>query len=91
MQAGLAGSRGGQFFAAQASDAIPIGLTSAQYQNIYQQIQLSSQNATQAINGEVQNLLGTSGTSASSVAGTIPTTTSQQTNTNTNDPLGLGL
>ena len=91
MQAGLAGSRGGQFFAAQASDAIPIGLTSAQYQNIYQQIQLSSQNATQAINGEVQNLLGTSGTSASSAAGTIPTTTSQQTNTNTNDPLGLGL
>ena len=69
MQAGLAGSRGGQFFAAQASDAIPIGLTSAQYQNIYQQIQLSSQNATQAINGEVQNLLGTSGTSASSAAG----------------------
>ena len=96
MQAGLAGSRGGQFFAAQASDAIPIGLTSAQYQNIYQQIQLSSQNATQAINGEVQNLLGTSGTSASSAAGgtnaysgTGASTSSGATNNN--DPLGLGL
>ena len=87
MQAGLAGSRGGQFFAAQASDAIPIGLTSAQYQNIYQQIQLSSQNATTAINGEVQNLLGTSGSSSSSTAGS----SSGSSNTNNNDPLGLGL
>jgi len=60
-QAALSGSRGGQFFAANAQDAIPLGLTSDQYENIKSQILLSSKNATTAINGEVQNLIGVSG------------------------------
>lgn len=60
-QASLAGSRGGQFFAENAQQAIPIGLTSAQYGAIKDTLTLSSQNAAQAINGEVQNLIGTSG------------------------------
>jgi hypothetical protein len=69
MQSGLAGSRGGQFFAAQAADAIPIGLSSEQYKAIGDTIQLSSQNATQAINGETQTLLGISGGLGAQVPG----------------------
>jgi hypothetical protein len=98
MQSGLAGSRGGQFFAAQAADAIPVGLSSEQYQAIGQTIQLSAQNATQAINGETQTLLGTSGglqsqipggTTGPSGAATPPATPPAPTNPN--DPLNLGL
>ena len=63
MQAGLAGSTGGQYFAEQAQDAIPIGLTSNQYEAINQTIQTSAANAATAINGEVTSLIGTSGTS----------------------------
>lgn len=57
MQSGLAGSRGGQFFAANAADAIPIGLSSDQYKAIGDTIQLSATNASHAINGEVATLL----------------------------------
>ncbi len=60
-QAALAGSRGSQFFAENAQDAIPVGLTADQYGTIQQTIQLSSDNAKKAINGEVQDLIGTSG------------------------------
>jgi len=101
MQSGLAGSRGGQFFAAQAADAIPIGLSGQQYQQIGQTIQLSAQNATQAINGETQTLLGISGglqaqvpggTSGAGATGSTPApTATPPASTNPNDPLNLGL
>ncbi len=66
-QSALAGSRGGQYFAQNAADAIPIGLSSDQYKTIGDTINQSSQNAATAINGEVQNLIsgGTGQTGAS--------------------------
>lgn len=68
-QAALAGSRGGQFFAENAQDAIPLGLSSDQYQAIKDTIVLSSENARKAIDNEVQSLLGVaSGGSASTVS-----------------------
>lgn len=61
IQSALAGSRGGQFFAQLGPEAIPLGLTSSQYENINKTLQLSSDNAKQAINSEVQDLIGVSG------------------------------
>lgn len=65
-QAALAGSRGGQFFSEAADGAIPIGLSPDQYEAIKSTIVLSSENAKQAINQEVQTLIGTSGTAGGS-------------------------
>ena len=71
MQAGLAGGRGGQYFAASAADAIPLGLSSDQYKAIGQTIQLSAANAATAINDEVGTLLNQgSGGGSTSYAGT---------------------
>jgi hypothetical protein len=61
MQASLAGSRGGQYFAETAAQAIPLGLTSAQYAAIGSTITLNAQNASTATNGEVSDLLSISG------------------------------
>lgn len=81
-QAALAGSRGGQFFANAANTAIPIGLTSDQYEGIKNTIILSSTNAQTAINQEVNNLLGTSGSSStgSSSSTTQPSTDNSDDN-----------
>ena len=77
-QAALAGSRGGQFFSDAANKAIPVGLSSDQYQAISDTIILSTNNAQQAIGDTVQSLIGTSGGS----------TTSSNSD---KDPLGLGI
>lgn len=60
MQAALAGSNGGQFFAESAKEAIPLGLTPEQYAGIAETIKQSAQNASQATGQEAQKLIGTS-------------------------------
>ena len=80
-----------------SASLIPIGLSSEQYKAIGDIIQLSSQNATQAINGETQTLLGISGGLGAQVPGgtsgpsgaAAPTTTPAATPTNPNDPLNI--
>lgn len=73
--AALAGSRGGEFFATSATEAIPLGYTSSQYQGLQQTILTSTQNATQAMNDEVSSLIGTSGSDGSpNTSGSTPGT-----------------
>jgi hypothetical protein len=58
LQAAVAGSRGGQYFAQSASDAIPVGLSGDQYLGIMQTLQQSAQNANDATSQEAQKLIG---------------------------------
>lgn len=74
-QAALVGSPGGQYFVMNAAEAIPIGLSSAQYGAIKDTLVYSSKNAATAINDEVRNLIGTSGTSSASISSTGGSTT----------------
>lgn len=63
--AALAGSRGGEFFANSAQQAIPLGYTSDQYKALSDTIYKSAENIKQGVNQEVQSLIGTSGTAGS--------------------------
>lgn len=65
MQAALAGGRGGQYFAMQANDAIPLGLTGAQYLGLKDTIEQSAQNSLAATQEEAMRLIGTNSTSFS--------------------------
>lgn len=58
MQAAVAGGRGGQFFAANAQDAIPLGLTPDQYKGLQQTIDQSAKNASTAVRQGVANIFG---------------------------------
>ena len=78
MQASVAGGRGGQFFAANAMDAIPAGLTSAQYIGIGQTIAQSAVNAKLASGQEAQSLIMNGNSPTGAVGGGAQ-----------NDPLGL--
>lgn len=68
MQAAVGGSRGGEFFARNAQEAIPLGLTGDQYLGLMATIQQSAQIAQQASADETNKLLGvTSATSDTQV------------------------
>lgn len=88
-QAALAGSRGGQFFAEGAAQAIPAGLTPDQYEAIKNTLTLSSNNASTAINDEVNSLLDTNGILSN--GGTNSTPTSSSSSPSDSDPLNLGI
>lgn len=60
MQAGVAGGRGGQFFAQNAEDAIPAGLTGQQYLAIQKTIEGSATNSAAAIKSTVSDLASNS-------------------------------
>jgi hypothetical protein len=66
MQAAVAGSQGAEYFSRSADAAIPNGLTPEQYATIYQTLKTSSANAQQAIQGEINNVLDSATTPASS-------------------------
>lgn len=53
MQAAVAGSKGGVYFAQSAGNAIPAGKTPEQYKSIYNTLVKSSQLAKQSIQGEI--------------------------------------
>lgn len=61
LQAAVGGSRGGTFFAQNAEQAIPLGLTPDQYMGLAQTIQGSADIANQSSATTVQGLLGTAG------------------------------
>lgn len=65
LQAGVAGSRGGQFFSETAQQAIPAGLTPAQYKSIQQTIEQSAKNSATAIKGTVSDQFSNLGDSSS--------------------------
>lgn len=73
MQAAIGGSRGGEFFARSAQDAIPLGLTPQQYLGIGQTIQASAAIAQKAAGDEVGKLIGSSGTSGGALEGQTQT------------------
>lgn len=57
LQASLSGGRGGQYFAENAKDAIPLGLTPEQYQGIADTISQSAINAQKATSDEANNII----------------------------------
>ena len=59
--AALAGSRGGEFFAKSAMEAIPLGYTGDQYKGLADTILKSATNVKDGINKTIQELIGTSG------------------------------
>jgi len=61
LQASYAGSRGGQYFAAKSEDAIPLGLSPAQYLGIMQTMQNSAAAASSATQGEANDLVNSIG------------------------------
>ena len=61
MQAALGGGRGGEFFARNAKDAIPLGLTPDQYMGLMDTITQSAAVSAQSTQAEAQKLLGTNG------------------------------
>lgn len=67
--AALAGSRGGEFFANSAQQAIPLGYTSDQYGALSDTIKKSAENVRDGINQEVEDLVGTSGSTGNPGSG----------------------
>jgi hypothetical protein len=80
MQASVAGSRGGQYFAENAKDAIPVGLSPDQYIGIGQTIAQSAANAKAASGQEAQSLI---------MGGTNPTAATSPPGGTQRDPLGI--
>lgn len=58
MQAAVGGSRGGEFFARNAQDAIPLGLTPEQYLGLADTIRTSAAIAQQSSGDEAKKLIG---------------------------------
>ena len=63
--AALAGSRGGEFFAKTANDAIPVGLSGDQYNAIKDTMVQSASNIRDGVNKTVDGLIGVHGNSQS--------------------------
>lgn len=70
LQSAMGGSgRGGVFFSQAAQDAIPAGLTGAQYLGIMQTLQQSAVNVSNATQDEAQNLIGVGSGNSTGPAG----------------------
>jgi hypothetical protein len=74
MQAAVAGSKGAEYFSRAADDAIPTGLTGAQYGKIYETLHASSGNAQNAIQGEINHVLDSATVSSSAPSGGVSVT-----------------
>ncbi len=72
VQAAIGGSRGGEFFARQAQDAIPLGYTPDQYRALQQTIALSAINAQKGTQDEANRLIGNIG-NPGGTTGSAPT------------------
>lgn len=77
MQAAVAGSKGAEYFSRAADQAIPTGLTGAQYAKIYDTLKTSSDNARDAIQNEINKSLD-SVTTNTAAATPQPGTTIEQ-------------
>jgi hypothetical protein len=72
MQAAVAGSKGAEYFSRAADQAIPTGLTGSQYKAIYGTLKTSSDNASSAIQGEINKVLDSATVAAATSGGSTP-------------------
>jgi hypothetical protein len=87
--AALAGSRGGEFFARAAVDAIPTGLTGAQYNTIKDTIVTSTANVSDGINKTTNEMITSIGSGSTDSGIGASSSSSSSTSNTSNDPLGI--